>query len=106
MSKLAQDSESHKQSDALKKLGQAAARSQSLIDTVPSFLWTSYPDGSKEFLNRRWYEYTGLTLEQGKGWGWKVVVHPDDLDPLIREWLALLDDPKAGERASRMRRHD
>jgi len=106
MSELAQDSESHKQSDAPEKLGQEAARLQTLIDTVPSFLWTSFPDGSKEFLNRRWYEYTGLTLEQGKGWGWKVVVHPDDLDRLIREWLALLNDPKAGELETRIRRYD
>jgi formate hydrogenlyase transcriptional activator len=106
MSELAQDSENHEQSDAPERLGQEAARLQTLIDTVPSFLWTSFPDGSKEFLNRRWYEYTGLTLEQGKGWGWKVVVHPDDLDRLIREWLALLNEPKAGELETRIRRYD
>src|SRR5580658_10134338 len=106
MSELAQDSESHELSDALEKLGHEAARLQSLIDTVPSFLWTSFADGSKEFLNKRWYEYTGLTLEQGKGWGWKVVVHPDDLDRLVREWLALLNDPKPGELETRIRRYD
>jgi formate hydrogenlyase transcriptional activator len=106
MSELAKDSESHELSDALEKLGQEAARLQALIDTVPSFLWTSFPDGSKEFLSKRWYEYTGLTLEQGKGWGWKVVVHPDDLDRLIREWLALLNDPKPGELETRIRRYD
>ena len=106
MSELAQDSESHELSNALEKLRGEAARLQTLIDTVPSFLWTSFPDGSKEFLNRRWYEYTGLTFEQGKGWGWKVVVHPDDLDRLIREWLALLNDPKPGELETRIRRYD
>src|SRR5579862_126389 len=106
MIELAQNAESHELSDALEKLGQEAARLQTLIDTVPSFLWTSFPAGSKEFLNRRWYEYSGLTLEQGKGWGWKVVVHPDDLDRLIREWLALLNDPKPGELETRIRRHD
>ena len=106
MSELAQNAESHELSDALEKLGQEAARLQTVIDTVPSFLWTSFPDGSKEFLNRRWYEYTGLTPEQGKGWGWKVVVHPDDLDRLIREWLALLNDPKPGELETRIRRYD
>ncbi len=106
MSELARDSQSHERSDALEKLGREAARPQTLIDTVPSFLWTSFPDGSKEFLNKRWYEYTGLTQEQGKGWGWKVVVHPDDLDRLIREWLALLNDPKPGELETRIRRYD
>ncbi len=106
MSELAKDSEPHELSNAPEKLGQEAARLQSLIDTVPSFLWTSFPDGSKEFLNKRWYEYTGLTQEQGKGWGWKVVVHPDDLDRLIREWLALLNNPKPGELETRIRRYD
>src|ERR1700683_3574036 len=106
MRELAQDSESHEQSEPPERLGEEAGLLQALIDTVPSFLWTSFPDGSKEFLNRRWYEYTGLTPKQGKGWGWKVVVHPDDLDRLIREWLALLHDPKPGELETRIRRYD
>src|SRR6266404_2305411 len=106
MSELLQISESHELSDALEKLGQEAARLQTVIDTVPSFLWTSLPDGSKEYLNKRWYEYTGLTLEQGKGWGWKVVVHPDDLDRLIREWLSLVEARKPGELETRIRRCD
>jgi formate hydrogenlyase transcriptional activator len=106
MSELVQDTESHGQGNAPEKLRQEAVQLQTLIDTVPSLLWTSFPDGSKEFLNRRWYEYTGLTPEQGKGWGWKVVVHPDDLDRLVREWLALLNDPKPGELETRIRRYD
>jgi len=106
MSELAQNAENHELSDAFEKLGQEAARLQTVIDTVPSFLWTSFPDGSKEYLNKRWYEYTGLSLEQAKGWGWKVVVHPDDLDRLVREWLALLDAPKPGELETRIRRYD
>src|SRR6202165_1040286 len=106
MRALAQISESHELSDALEKLGQEAARLQTVIDTVPSFLWTSLPDGSKEYLNKSWYEYTGLSLEQGKGWGWKVVVHPDDLDRLVREWLAMVDARKPGELETRIRRYD
>src|ERR1700726_3866423 len=106
MSELAQNAESHELSDALGKLGQEVARLQTVIDTVPSFLWTSFPDGSKEYLNKRWYEYTVLSLEHRKGWGWKAVVHPDDLDPLVREWRALLDAPKPGELETRIRRYD
>jgi formate hydrogenlyase transcriptional activator len=106
MSELVQIAQSPEVSDALEKLGQETARLQTVIDTVPSFLWTSLPDGSKEYLNKRWYEYTGLPLEQGKGWGWKVVVHPDDLDRLLREWLALVDARKPGELETRIRRYD
>src|SRR6202521_942407 len=106
MIELVQNAESRDLSDALEKLGQEAARLQTVIDTVPSFLWTSLPDGSKEYLNKRWYEYTGLSLEEGKGWGWKVVVHPDDLDRLIREWLAMVEARKPGELETRIRRYD
>jgi PAS domain-containing protein len=69
MSQLVQNTESHELSDAPEKRGQEAARLQTVIDTVPSILWTTFPDGSKEYLNKRWYEYTGLTEEQGKDWG-------------------------------------
>src|SRR5258705_10208474 len=106
MIELAQNGESPELSDAFEKLVLEAARLQTVIDTVPSFLWTSLPDGSKEYLNKRWYEYTGLTLEEGKGWGWKVVVHPDDLDRLVREWLALVEARKPGELETRIRRYD
>src|SRR5438128_4594764 len=108
MSELAQtqNAESHELSDALEKLSQEAARLQTVIDTVPSFLWTSLPDGSKEYLNKRWYEYTCMSLEQGKGWCWKVVVDPDNLDRLVREWLALVEARKPGELETRIRRYD
>src|SRR5580700_9146405 len=106
MSALAQNAESQELSDALEKLSQEAARLRTVIDMVPSFLWTSLPDGSKEYLNKRWYEYTGLPVEQAKGWGWKVVVHPDDLDRLGREWLALVEARKPGELETRIRRYD
>jgi formate hydrogenlyase transcriptional activator len=103
---LAQNGETQELSEALEKLRQEAARLQTVIDTVPSFLWTSLPDGSKEYLNKRWYEYTGLPMEQAKGWGWKVVVNPDDLDRLVREWLSLVEARKPGELETRIRRYD
>src|SRR6266850_1953469 len=93
-----------KESEA--QLADSEARLQTIIDMVPSFLWTSLPDGSKEYLNKRWYDYTGLSLEEGQGWGWKIVVHPEDLDRLVQEWLALMDSRKPGELETRIRRYD
>jgi formate hydrogenlyase transcriptional activator len=88
------------------QLTDSEARLQTIIDMVPSFLWTSRPDGSKEYLNQRWYDYTGLSVEEGQGWGWKVVVHPEDLDRLVRDWLAVMDSRKPGELETRIRRYD
>jgi hypothetical protein len=45
MIELAQNGDSRDLNDALEKLGQEVARLQTVIDTVPSFLWTSLPDG-------------------------------------------------------------
>src|SRR3984893_15029490 len=88
------------------QLADSEARLRTIIDMVPSFLWASLPDGSKEYLNKRWYDYTGLSLEEGEGWGWKVVVHPEDLDRLVQEWLAIMDSREPGELETRIRRHD
>src|ERR1700730_5668068 len=49
-----------------------------IIDTIPTIVWRKSPDGSADFLNRKFREYTGLSLEDGLGWGWMTVFHPDD----------------------------
>jgi PAS domain S-box-containing protein len=49
------------------------------IDTIPILAWCSRPDGSNEFLNQRWLDYTGLSIEAARDWGWKVAIHPEDL---------------------------
>jgi PAS domain S-box-containing protein len=49
-----------------------------VIDSMPALSSVSLPDGSVEFVNHRWLEYTGLRREDAQGWGWMTVVHPDD----------------------------
>jgi PAS domain-containing protein len=56
----------------------------------PHDAWSSLPDGSVEFANQRWHDYTGLSDEELRGWGWKVAVHPDDLETVIGKWQALI----------------
>src|SRR5439155_903692 len=41
-----------------------------VIDTIPAVVWSKLPDGSADFFNQRFREYTGLSLEEGQGWGW------------------------------------
>ena len=49
------------------------------VDSIPTIVWSTHPDGSLDLVNQRWRDYTGLTLEQCYGWGWKTAIHPDDL---------------------------
>src|SRR6267143_1737752 len=76
------------------------------IDTIPVLAWCNGPDGSNEFLNQRWLDYTGLTIEEARGWGWKVAIHPDDLPQLLDVWQGFLIAGKSGELEARLRRAD
>src|SRR6266481_3736173 len=76
------------------------------IDTIPVLAWRTGPDGSTEFLNQRWLDYTGLTIEEARGWGWKVAIHPDDLPRLLDVWQGLLASGRSGELEARLRRAD
>jgi PAS domain S-box-containing protein len=75
-------------------------------DHIPGLVWTSLPDGTIDFLNLRWLEFTGLTLEQSCGSGWQTAIHPDDLPGLLQTWAAVLGTAAAGEAEARLRRAD
>ena len=53
------------------------------LDSIPTITWRGAANGYVEQLNKRWFEYTGTTPEQVRGWRWKLCVHPDDLDRLV-----------------------
>lgn len=53
------------------------------IDTIPGFVFSYLPDGWTDFLNKRWLDYTGLTLAQAQGSGWQAAYHPDDLPRVL-----------------------
>jgi PAS domain S-box-containing protein len=57
-----------------------------LAETIPQIVWTARPDGWLDYYNQRWFEYTGMTLEQTQGWGWGPVLHPDDLQNCVDVW--------------------
>jgi PAS domain S-box-containing protein len=66
----------------------AALDARLVVDAIPGLAWSSRPDGSVEFFNGRWYEYTGLSPEQSQGWGWKAAVHAEDVARLLDRWGA------------------
>jgi PAS domain S-box-containing protein len=67
-------------------LVQSAHRYRFLADTMPQIVWTAKPDGNLDYYNKRWFDYTGMTIEQTKDWGWEHVLHPDDLQNCIDRW--------------------
>ncbi len=75
-----------------------------LVDAIHALSWSSRPDGSVDFINQRWREYTGLPSDELLRSGWKTTVHPEDL-PLFQKWETSSDLKPSGCEV-RLRRSD
>src|ERR1700756_1263381 len=77
-----------------------------VVDAIPTLAWSARSDGSADFFNQRWLEYTGLSIEQARDWGWTVALHPNDVNGLVDYWRSVLDSGAPGEMEARLRRFD
>src|SRR6266849_5662913 len=82
------------------------AEGRAILDALPAIAWCKLPDGSNEFVNQRWQDYTGIPQDEARGRGWQSAVHPDDLPKLIEKWAEIVASGKSGEFEGRLRRHD
>src|SRR3981189_1346630 len=88
------------------ELKHSEAKLRRIIDTIPVIAWCGLPDGSTEFWNRRWRDYTGICLEDATDCGCRPAIHPEDLEQLEKKWNSDLASGKAGELEARLRRFD
>src|SRR4029450_8947026 len=77
---------------------------RTMIDQMPTLAWSCRPDGGAEFVNQRWLDYTGLSMEEAVGWGWQASIHPEDLGKTMETWLRLVASEEPGEEEARRRR--
>jgi formate hydrogenlyase transcriptional activator len=77
-----------------------------VIDAIPALAWCATTDGTMEFLNRQWHDYTGLSPEETKGWGYQAAFHPEDRKNGIENCRELFSNNGPAEREIRLRRHD
>ena len=55
-------------------------------DAMPQIVWTARPNGAFHYLNRLWYQDSGMRPEESLGWGWASALHPDDKIRCIERW--------------------
>ena len=77
-----------------------------VVNSIPGLAWSSKPDGAAEFFNQHYLAFVGRSPEELLGFGWKVVVHPDDIDNLTAAWRTILATRRTGETEARLRRFD
>jgi PAS domain S-box-containing protein len=62
-------------------------RYRSLADAVPNMIWKSRMDGTLDYFNKVWTDYTGLSAEQSIGSGWQDAINPRDLRGFLKAWM-------------------
>ena len=66
------------------------ARNQQLdaiIHTAPDIIFSRKPDGSRDYISDRFYDFTGAPEGADSGFGGGEYVHPDDRQRAINAWL-------------------
>lgn len=69
-----------KQVDAVRE---SEERFHTLADHMSQLAWMADAQGWIYWYNQRWFDYTGTTLEEMQGWGWKQVHHPDHVERVV-----------------------
>src|SRR5580704_8638203 len=77
-----------------------------VVDALPGLVWTARLDGHIDFLNQRWSEYTGRSVDEAHGRAWQTVLHPEDLPELLERWRSIVASGQPGEMEARLRHFD
>lgn len=81
-SKIARDISRQKLAE--EALRESEEQFRTLADNIPQLAWMADDKGARYWFNKRWYDYTGTTLPEVQGWGWKQVHHPDHVDRVVQ----------------------
>ncbi|HTX41010.1 MAG TPA: PAS domain S-box protein [Acidobacteriaceae bacterium] len=85
------------------KLNNDSLDLRALIETIPALVICVLADGTAEFANRAWQEYTGFALEELHGSGWRLSIHPEDANRVFDPSTAAGHSGRSGETEARLR---
>jgi PAS domain S-box-containing protein len=77
-----------------------------LAQSIPQKIFTANAKGEVDYFNKPWTDFTGLTFDQIKSWGWLQFIHPDDVDENVRRWQQSIDTGEPFQLEHRFRRAD
>jgi PAS domain S-box-containing protein len=86
-------------------LRESEIKFRAIANAIPHLVWSCLPDGTHDFFNDRWYEYTGLAAGPAETERWPEIVHPDDLERAHQLWQQALASGEPYEIEYRLRYH-
>ena len=85
---------------------QSEERLRFMAESMPQKVFTARPSGEVDYFNPQWAEFTGLSFEQIREWGWTQFIHPDDVADNVRVWQRSIDSGVPFHFEHRFRRAD
>jgi PAS domain S-box-containing protein len=70
-----------------RELAQRNQELDAIVQTAPDIIFSRNPDGGRDYISSRFYEYTGAPPETAIGFGWVEYVHADDKEQTHEKWL-------------------
>lgn len=70
---------------------ESEARFRFLAEAMPQKIFTARANGEVDYFNPQWSQFTGLSFEEIRGWGWTQFIHPDDVEENVRRWQHSID---------------
>lgn len=91
---------------ARRRAEDSAVEFKVLADSMPQIVWMATPDGSLDYFNEVWFDYSGTNYDENVGAGWANAVHPDDLPVAAERWNKSLRTGENYETEFRLRSKD
>jgi len=98
--KILRDRTAHKQGE--EALRDSEARFRQLADSMPQIIWGARADGSGDYFNKRWYDFTGYSVGMVKAGSWRNVFHPDDAERCTVAWRHAMESGQPYEAECRL----
>ena len=89
-----------------RRIRESEARFRRIADSAPTPMWVTRPDRRREFVNRAYVDFLGISYRQAVDFDWRTILHPDDHDRVVAESVAGEAALKPFALEGRYRRHD
>jgi PAS domain S-box-containing protein len=91
---------------AKKQIEESATKFKTLSENIPHMIWTASAEGSKNFFNKYFLDYTGNTIEELADDGFRKIIFEDDLEKVLQLWQHSIKTGEDYNMEKRIRHHD
>ena len=87
-------------------LAQKNQELDAIVHTAPDIIFSRHPNGARDYISSRFYEYTGAPAGTAVGLGWLEYMHADDRERSLELWMRCVESGQLYESEYRLRGAD